>query len=507
MRISFDYDLSTLKPVLDFFSDQTERGILRLQNLDSGGLPFQQYCVTVFMKTPTDTNDVNNWAYVDNINNEVLKAYNSLGEITHADISFAGTQRTEVLMTINTQHPLKMIKINCDAFTNPSVIKPDIKLMGCAVFIRSTDYNNESLTPGYDPTYNGIKYTNLIQYDDNEFFFGDSFGELKTISLFVDPVSKKLNLRKSAAVNYLKPRIYPPAPFTYNESTNDTVKTQTFSGQAYGNGVYRLSIRACLHFSAAFDVDSFMDEGENLDSDKSKAGWHSPEYDTRDNWLVIMCPVLIEPTHYILVNRDSTSLSDEISTQMPRDWLFQGCVNYNIYSGNGSWETIDTVNNAAFRNSQHIQYNVNTHGKKYTSFRWFFIRARNTQYMVIREILIYGNEFDASTGVVPVARIRATSGSYSEYDFFYIETSSIGRFVYHAGMRNGESAPNSLFGVSYDPKGRKWYDIGSFSPYSWGDSSTGVEQSFPTAANLETQYFFKSDGNLAMSFTDPYYVA
>jgi hypothetical protein len=29
MRISFDYDLSTLKPVLDFFSDQTERGILR----------------------------------------------------------------------------------------------------------------------------------------------------------------------------------------------------------------------------------------------------------------------------------------------------------------------------------------------------------------------------------------------------------------------------------------------------------------------------------------------
>jgi len=72
-------------------------------------------------------------------------------------------------------------------------------------------------------------------------------------------------------------------------------------------------------------------------------------------------------------------------------------------------------------------------------------------------------------------------------------------------MRNGESKPDSLFGVSYDPNGRMWYDIGAFSPYSWGDSSTGVEQSFPTTANLQTQYFFLSDGSLAMSFVDPYY--
>jgi hypothetical protein len=110
----------------------------------------------------------------------------------------------------------------------------------------------------------------------------------------------------------------------------------------------------------------------------------------------------------------------------------------------------------------------------------------------------------------PVERLVFTGGDWNGiYDYYHIENTSEDRFMYSLvdkGTTNTVSGDN--FSVGYDPIDGKFYDIGALDPYKWGVDANATNISiFPTAGNMDTHYWYNSDGNLKCQFTNPYYVA
>jgi len=63
------------------------------------------------------------------------------------------------------------------------------------------------------------------------------------------------------------------------------------------------------------------------------------------------------------------------------------------------------------------------------------------------------------------------------------------------------------FYIEYDPSDGKFYDAGDNNPGAWGIDTNGTNLSaFPTAANMQTQYWYNAGGSLIFLFDSPYYV-
>jgi len=118
-----------------------------------------------------------------------------------------------------------------------------------------------------------------------------------------------------------------------------------------------------------------------------------------------------------------------------------------------------------------------------------------------------------SPAVEPVERLVATGGNWEgTYDYLYMETTPEGQFLYGLGNKSGSSANSgsgwNAFYIKYDPNDGKFYDVGSSDPITWSTDANGTNLSaFPTAANIQTLYWYQSDDVLVFVFTNPYYVA
>ena len=116
---------------------------------------------------------------------------------------------------------------------------------------------------------------------------------------------------------------------------------------------------------------------------------------------------------------------------------------------------------------------------------------------------------------LPVARIVATGGSLgSDYDYYYFETTSEGRYLYGLVPEGTTCRVNGNYGYDfeYEPNDGKFYDVGSFTPYNWGIDNTGTNltafNEHPTNPNMQIQYWYSEAGdNLQFQFDNPYYVA
>jgi hypothetical protein len=113
--------------------------------------------------------------------------------------------------------------------------------------------------------------------------------------------------------------------------------------------------------------------------------------------------------------------------------------------------------------------------------------------------------------VEPVERLVTTDGSWNGlYDYVYIETTSDGRFLYGLVDKGSNDFPewSPPYDVEYEPSDGKFYDVGSSHPAQWGEDNTGTNlTAFPTAANLETQFWYDASDDLRFQFHNPYYVA
>ena len=127
-----------------------------------------------------------------------------------------------------------------------------------------------------------------------------------------------------------------------------------------------------------------------------------------------------------------------------------------------------------------------------------------------------GDEFTSSIDlVIPPGeyfeRIEPTGGSWeSDYEYYHIETTSEGRYLYSLVDKNTVNIISDVYDVEYNPSDKKWYDVGSSDPYGWSqDTDDGMAAilSFPTAANLQTHYWYDVNLYLKFQFIDPYYVA
>jgi hypothetical protein len=111
----------------------------------------------------------------------------------------------------------------------------------------------------------------------------------------------------------------------------------------------------------------------------------------------------------------------------------------------------------------------------------------------------------------PVMRIEATGGSWQgDYEYYFIEQTSDNRYLY--GMvQKGETVRlngRTRYDFKYDRSDGKFYDAGDSSPALWSADNTGTNLSaFPTAANIQTLYWYEGGDVLTFQFENPYYVA
>jgi hypothetical protein len=95
--------------------------------------------------------------------------------------------------------------------------------------------------------------------------------------------------------------------------------------------------------------------------------------------------------------------------------------------------------------------------------------------------------------VVPIMRLVATGGeSLDTSDYMYYETSDEGMFLYSLVNTGTETKVFAEFyDIGYDPINRFFYGIGAFAPTNWGTDDTGsITSAFPTASNMEDQYWY-----------------
>jgi hypothetical protein len=107
----------------------------------------------------------------------------------------------------------------------------------------------------------------------------------------------------------------------------------------------------------------------------------------------------------------------------------------------------------------------------------------------------------------PVERLEATAGNWNgSFDYLY-ETTSNGKYLYGL-VDKGSTNRYSGYDVEYDPSDGKFYDEGPNHPAQWSHDDTGTNLSdFPTDLNMQTQYWYNSNGSLIFQFNNPYYVA
>ena len=111
----------------------------------------------------------------------------------------------------------------------------------------------------------------------------------------------------------------------------------------------------------------------------------------------------------------------------------------------------------------------------------------------------------------PVMRLEATGGNWQgSYEYYYFETTASDRYLY--GLVDKDTTDrlsgSDQYAFEYDPNDGKWYDIGVYEPAKYGQDNTGTNlSSFPTAANIQTLYWYGSDDTLRFQCDNPYYVA
>ena len=186
------------------------------------------------------------------------------------------------------------------------------------------------------------------------------------------------------------PKLYPPAPFT-QDGLNSLTKSQTYNGYTHGNGTYNIRVSSSL--GTGSDAEVMLDDGVNYVVANQNA-WHTNWYNATNQYFIIELPDTIEPVYYKLVNRTIPSQYwiDSYNPNMPRDWRFEGSNDYNHSTNSGTWTVIHRVNDAKFRDHDDIDYHVNTYGKTYKAFRWWWYRTNETNgaLMVIKELLLFG---------------------------------------------------------------------------------------------------------------------
>jgi hypothetical protein len=109
-------------------------------------------------------------------------------------------------------------------------------------------------------------------------------------------------------------------------------------------------------------------------------------------------------------------------------------------------------------------------------------------------------------------RLVSTAGQREgSYDYYYMETTTPGgRFIYSLVDIGTYDVVDKIYDVEYDPSDGKWHnDEHTASPEEWAVDNTGTKSAFPTASNMEAQYWYSPadyGGSLMFQFQDPFYV-
>ena len=123
-----------------------------------------------------------------------------------------------------------------------------------------------------------------------------------------------------------------------------------------------------------------------------------------------------------------------------------------------------------------------------------------------------GDELTSSINVIVpwYQKISPTGGTWDgNYEYYYMGTKAGGRYAYSLVDELTTNVVSDTHDVEYDPSDKKWHDSGSSAPVGWSEDTEGGGMAaivaFPTAANLQTQYWYDDDLYLKFQFTDPYY--
>jgi len=90
MRVYFDYDLSTLKPEYDIFSDRTVRNLLRLPSVDSSSFISKPSDFTVDLPTYIDLKNIPQTNMIENLDDRIDSLDDQLTGV--ADLTSKGNE-------------------------------------------------------------------------------------------------------------------------------------------------------------------------------------------------------------------------------------------------------------------------------------------------------------------------------------------------------------------------------------------------------------------------------
>ena len=173
-------------------------------------------------------------------------------------------------------------------------------------------------------------------------------------------------------------------------------------------------------------------------------------------------------------------------------------------------------------------YTIEVVGENLESEGWYYsingasfnfttdvIQTRSFTVSQTVTVVVQGTSGDEFTGsinlIIPYYQImEPTGGTWDPgFEYYYVQTTSEGRYLYHLVSAGTTDVDGDGHGLEYDPSDKKWHDANSSAtPGKWSMDATSDKLVFPTAANLETQYFYNDVGGaLVFQFTFPYYVA
>jgi len=193
------------------------------------------------------------------------------------------------------------------------------------------------------------------------------------------------------------PRIYPPSPFPFDYTANETFRTWSKTDEAYGNGTYTLKLSSVLQWGYAdHDVSSVMDEGwMAVQPSGSVSGLHIPS--GTQNWIEFKLPVAIQLKMYKITTRDyNDTPTDGYVGAGPRDFDMEG---RNAWTGDSSWTKIDVRRDVKFYQNETQSFHIHDNAylgmptKSFNEFRLFIHRNQNTSaWLIMRELSFWGVE-------------------------------------------------------------------------------------------------------------------
>ena len=193
------------------------------------------------------------------------------------------------------------------------------------------------------------------------------------------------------------PRIYPPSPFPFDYTANETFRTWSKTDEAYGNGTYTLKLSSVLQWGYAdHDVSSVMDEGwMAVQPSGSVSGLHIPS--GTQNWIEFKLPRAIQLKMYKITTRDyNDTPTDGYVGSAPRDFDMEG---RNAWTGDSSWTKIDVRRDVKFYQNETQSFHINDNAylgmstKSFNEFRLFIHRNQNTSaWLIMRELSFWGVE-------------------------------------------------------------------------------------------------------------------